>query len=72
VATRRAVATPAKQPKWTRKNYEDTAKKLVGELRESKLTPLDVGVLVANYCKMYAADNPRFNQDKFIKACTRI
>lgn len=49
----------------TKKNYEAAAK----VIRENYSNQQFVEVMITSFIEFFAADNPRFNEDKFRKAC---
>ena len=52
-----------KSPKYTRRHYVDIARLV------SKFPPKERKEETEKYCRLFAADNPRFDRAKFMKAC---
>jgi hypothetical protein len=49
--------------KYTRRHFQDIAR-LISEIPKARRK-----VEARKYCKLFREDNPRFDEDKFLKAC---
>ncbi len=54
--------------KWSKQTYEMVAR-ILNKQTEVAGTRMEYRVMASDFARTFAADNPKFDADKFVKAC---